>query len=378
MSKPKSRDISSFVHETYVDRHVRQCIGSMRVRKYLTINQGTPTWLKFRASHVTSTDAHVILNSSDSARERLLARKINVLDPTKLDMFTRIKNGINEKDGLVSARAMEHGNEYEPVAAALYAQHECASLARVGIAEHPQYQWLACSPDRIDVTHNKLVEIKCAYSRVLPAIKVPTAHWTQMQIAMACTGIHTCAYVECSTSPGTRKSCDNVSDYVIYTRDIAFDQSWFDTHVKRLYEFHRLITRTMRIKPKVFCHASKTPAPMTPLGYETYNDKTTTCFKLNADGSPVLSEYDNMLTSLWNLPPVEFGMDHLPPLGTLPDIPETPMHGPVQDEPMESQEYFRPVQVSPQEPQEPQPFHERHHITGSNGLFTNLYGRRFE
>lgn len=310
-------------------------------------------------------------------------RKVFGLVPDQFHPFDILKHDLdktNSVSGLASA-AMEFGHEYEPIAAQIYAQHERASLAKVGIIEHPLHRWLACSPDRIDVTNNKLVEIKCAYSRVLPSVTVPPAHWTQMQIAMACSGIHTCAYVECSVANHTRRESDDIADYVIFTRDISFDVHWFESVVRDLYKFHQTLCTKLGRGPAIFCHQGVHPPPSDINNTFYVNGNKTACVRLNADGSKVSDDIDNMLTSLWNLPATEHMDTYLPPLEMPDPSNDVPMH----NAPSPSQEHFMPVQVesTPAQDQsdnwEPQSNHVRNiTVQPEHGLFTNLYGRRFE
>lgn len=410
-SGSRTRDIASFVEEKYVSAHVRHSIENLRVRKHLTMKQSGSSWHKYRSTHVTSTDAHKILKGSTGVVDNLLMRKVYSIQPTQFHPFDILKYNLDQPKTLSaeSSKAIKFGHDHEPHAAQIYAHYEKASLAKVGIIEHPIYRWLACSPDRIDVTNNKLVEIKCAYTRVLPAIQIPPAHWMQMQIAMACAGIHTCAYVECSMETATRRSSDNCADCVIFTRDVHYDPYWFDTNVKALYAFHCRLCDKLKRSPTIFQHKGTHPPESNILDTFQLNGKSTNCIKLNIDGTKPHDEMDTMLASLWTMPPSMMTDNYVPgvhmsdileqdvptPCTYLPPLQDISQDvlmdscdnvRPFQDISAPEQEHFMPAQVDTQvdtldsqDTEEPQRHHVRHHeVRNDHGLFTNLYGRRFE
>lgn len=251
------RDVSRNLSESAVHHNVRTALSRLRVSRCLGIKQGTTSWYKFRANHITSTDAAEILSKSESARQRIIASKHNALaNMGKAEGLDSIAQQLQSKQSSVSSPAIRHGHKYEPVAAAAYAHVRQCTLAKLGVIEHPEYSWLSASPDRIDITHGTLVEIKCPYTRRVPS-PVPRKHWIQMQIAMACSGIHRCTYVELSVSPSTRPCTHaDLADNVIYYRDILYDETWFQENVRALYDIHAHINRISGKRISVYRHTS--------------------------------------------------------------------------------------------------------------------------
>jgi hypothetical protein len=144
------------------------------------------------------------------------------------------------------------GHKYEPVAAQMYADWFQTTLMAPGIVEHPCHTWLTASPDRMDLRNGLLVEIKCAYTRVLPSQEIPAKHWVQMQIAMACCGMRECCYVEFSLNNNTRVSTQMTPDNrpMLFVRKVEYDPVWFYEHLDALYAFYSETMNSMKRRPR--------------------------------------------------------------------------------------------------------------------------------
>lgn len=200
--------------------------------KAMSIDQNTYEWLCYRNRRITSTDCHTVIVGNPELLAKSISGKIR-----RLQSENPADTGPLAVSSIPSIR---FGHDHESEAAMMYAQSQATALHKVGLAIHPQFHWLAASPDRIDPTRGRLIEIKCAYSRIVPASKIPKQHWIQMQIAMACTGVHICDYVEYSKCFLTRrKQYRRENDGAcIFIRRVHFDMSWFAAHVENLYNFY--------------------------------------------------------------------------------------------------------------------------------------------
>lgn len=239
-----------------------ECVTAVRyMNAECSMQQGSAEWLDYRRRHITSTEAYTVLQGTEKTKKKLAAAKNARPYPVK------------------TSPAMNFGHTYEPVAADIYAQQTKHVLVSVGAVEHPTMPWLSASPDRIDLTDNCLVEIKCAYSAAVPRRKIPTTHWIQMQIAMACTRMNKCKYVELSASPMTRHSLFTYDDatYFLSVRTVTFDRPWMVYVAPKLHSFalqHGLTSIDMFADSDydLFTHLCFDLNPKCTWG--TYNNKT--------------------------------------------------------------------------------------------------------
>lgn len=186
-------------------------------RCHTEIVQGTPEWHAFRKQHLMSTDAAKCFRRGDAYRKFIETKK----------------HGEPEH---VPWAQLCHGHTHEPFAAEIYAHHTGHPLASVGCVVHPDYPWLAASPDRIDTVTGELIEIKCAYSLKVPTVTFQKAHYMQMQIAMACTGLHRCHYLQLSSSPRTLQNVFKYCgyDHVAFSRVVTFDREYTDCIIRTM------------------------------------------------------------------------------------------------------------------------------------------------
>ena len=332
------RDICRHLSESYIHEDVRGALQRLRTSRCLGIKQGSLSWHRFRASHITSTDAAVILTQSAHARDRLVARKHDAARKLQesggtLRGFDYVIAKLNEEAAHSSrmAPALAHGHKYEAIAAAVYAQMRGVTLTKIGVIEHPDHSWLSASPDRIDITTGSLVEIKCPYSRRVPSV-IPRAHWIQMQIAMACSGIHRCTYVELSVDPKTRPAADSaLADNVCYYRDIEYDDIWFQTNVRTLFDTHADVCRITNKRIAIFKH-QPTDESTAPTQRFAINNRTCTARLVDMQGKPTfkrlppldqpIEERDSFYTTMDELEQISAQLPPLTlnePMDTLPD-----------------------------------------------------------
>jgi len=207
----------------------------------LRMKQSTYEWLRYRSMRVTSTECYTAVFGTERQIQTRLRKKCE-----------DYRKRVGVETGPLPAPtvpALRYGHEHEMDAAVMYARHAKTGVAEVGIAEHPFMRWLAASPDRVAPSHGCLVEIKCAYSKTLPRKNIPADHWVQMQIAMACTGIHKCDYVEYSGSFLTRDMhyMGEPETPCIFVRRVTFNRVWFEGIVHRVYSFYLSFAREVGI-----------------------------------------------------------------------------------------------------------------------------------
>jgi putative phage-type endonuclease len=138
----------------------------------LQLEQRSPEWLEARKGKITASLAAACLG----------------FDPYRgpLAAFNDIK-GVKKQ---VENKHMAWGTEFEAEARNAY---ECVSgnmVSETGLWVHPEYPWLAASPDGL-VGAEGLCEIKCPIR--LPT-EIPMHHSIQMIVQMACTGRSWCDY----------------------------------------------------------------------------------------------------------------------------------------------------------------------------------------
>ena len=136
---------------------------------------------------------------------------------------------------------MARGIKLEPVAANAFVKIWNGRVEETGLWIHPQYPWLAASPDRLlDGVVNEKAESALLEIKAPTKARTPTdSHIIQMMLQMACTGRNTCyllQYVE-STSGGQP---------TMRVDKIAYHKSLFDVIVTEFDPFRVIISAVER------------------------------------------------------------------------------------------------------------------------------------
>lgn len=140
-----------------------------------TIQQNTPEWLEARRRYIGASDAPAILGLSQWST------------PTDVALEKRGLATTEEND------AMRRGHLLESVVAELYARQTGRMLSRCNSVVHPEYSFIAASPDRI-IDEETLLECKTHSARVRAKYGEPGTdqvsdyEFVQVQHQMACTG----------------------------------------------------------------------------------------------------------------------------------------------------------------------------------------------
>lgn len=171
----------------------------------INLEQGSDDWLLWRKSHVTASEAPIIMGESKYMNEaELLMEKLGKAPPKPVNSFI---TGLGHRFE-PQARAYINlllDKEYEPV-----------------VATHHEFPWLSASFDGLDGNHP--LEIKYVGAKKLQDVKCDVfdrSHWIQAQHQMIVSGSNTCLY--CCYTLADYRSIDQI-EY----REINFDQEYVE------------------------------------------------------------------------------------------------------------------------------------------------------
>lgn len=127
--------------------------------------------------------------------------------------------------------ATEHGTFHEDGAQAEYEMETGNKVQECGLIVHPDYDWLAASPDGI-IDGEGILEIKCPYGKrkdekpEFKTLEEQDHYWAQVQIEMACSGNHWAHFYQWAPK-GTK------------LETVIYDWAWFSGAVVLLEAFHK-------------------------------------------------------------------------------------------------------------------------------------------
>lgn len=131
------------------------------------VEQGSAEWHELRRMRITASRAGAILG----------------VDPykTRADVMREmVRAELGYPPEFTGNAATEWGNEHEKDARAAYEWEKMVKTEVVGIGIHPEYDFLAASPDGL-VGDDGMSEYKCPYSSQYTSIKERPAYETQVQ-----------------------------------------------------------------------------------------------------------------------------------------------------------------------------------------------------
>ena len=174
------------------------------------IKQRTPEWYTLRKKMITASNVAAVLgyNPYDS-KVSIIKKKVN--------------------DTSISNAAMAHGVKYEPLAIAEYEKMNKCTVEDVGLLIHPTYEWLGASPDGFIISTDKLLEIKCVYTRDIHI--VPYYYWIQVQIQLEVCNKEECDFLQCKFEDGELidSTCETIKR----------DREWFVKVLPELETFNK-------------------------------------------------------------------------------------------------------------------------------------------
>lgn len=151
--------------------------------------QGSPEWMAERCGKVTASRVADVVARTKSGWG---ASRANYAAELIAERLTGVK-----AEGYTNA-AMQHGIDTEPQARFAYEFYADATVAQIGLVQHPTILMSGASPDGL-VGDDGLIEIKCpntaTHIETLLGASVPSKYVTQMQWQMACTGRQWCDFV---------------------------------------------------------------------------------------------------------------------------------------------------------------------------------------
>ena len=180
--------------------------------------QGTQAWLDARKGRLTGSRIGAILGLSKYASR----------DDVMREMVREHHGAEREFEG---NEATQHGHDCEPVAIGIYERETGQSVKAASLVVHPEYEWLAASPDGL-IGDDGLIEVKSPYRGTYTSIEAKPEYAAQIQLQLACTGREWC-------------------DFVIYRNDsiiierVPADGFWLHTHLDSLMEFRDEFMRTI-------------------------------------------------------------------------------------------------------------------------------------
>ena len=148
--------------------------------------QRSDEWYNFRSSTLTASNIYKIF-ISDSSQKDLILEKCK---PININKFKNIN--INSP--------LHWGQKYEPLSTMYYEYINNTKVHEFGCIKHPQYNFLAASPDGIvcDSSSNlygRMLEIKNVVSRNITGIP-KMEYWIQMQLQMEVCNLNECDFLE--------------------------------------------------------------------------------------------------------------------------------------------------------------------------------------
>ena len=172
--------------------------------------QGSPEWLAQRAGRITGSRVAAALGVD----------KYKTRDDLMREM---VREHFNAEREFTGNEATAHGNAHEDDAIDLYEQQIGESIKYTGQHIHPDYGWLAASPDGL-VGEDGLIEVKCPFRGTYTTAAEVPHYIEQMQLQMAVTG---------------RKWCDFViwRDGQIWIDRVDSDPFWLDERLTTLSAF---------------------------------------------------------------------------------------------------------------------------------------------
>lgn len=166
----------------------------------MDLEQRTEAWLAARRGKLTASNLGALLGQvSYTSRAEAFRRALGT-------------------DDFKGNEATEWGTKHEPDGIAYYEQVTGNKVVETGLHTHPNFDWIAGSPDGL-VGNWGMVEIKCPYWQRTPHAEIPGHYYMQINALLECTGRDWCDYV-CWTPNAT-------SIYRVYSDPVLFEELWY-------------------------------------------------------------------------------------------------------------------------------------------------------
>ena len=146
--------------------------------------QRTKEWYYFRRNHITASNAWKGYSESIACNNQLI--------------YEKIKPHVEHSGCSLCENAFAWGHKYEPLSCKIYEMRNEVVVSEFGCIEHPEYKFLAASPDGIitsDKYFGRMIEIKNVVSRVING-NPKKDYYIQMQLQMEVCDLDECDFVE--------------------------------------------------------------------------------------------------------------------------------------------------------------------------------------
>ena len=192
------------------------------------IEQGTDEWHALRLGKVTASQIVNVMMKPDAAGFQNYRAQL---------VCERLTGRATET---FKSPAMQHGNDTEPQARAMYAMTTGNMVEQVAFIDHPLIAMAGCSPDGL-VGELGMIEVKCPqpteHIRTVLGGSIKRPYALQMQWQMACTGREWCDFVS---------FCPDLPDELaLHVERVAIDHDAIRDMEKAVAEFLAEVDRTV-------------------------------------------------------------------------------------------------------------------------------------
>ena len=159
--------------------------------------QKTSEWYKFRNEHITASNVWKAFGSQ-SCQNQLIYEKCKAFTASNVNIDPSDENVDKHSSHNLAESSLTWGHKYEPLTRMLYESINQTLIQDFGCIEHPQYTFLAASPDGIvvgPINYGRMIEIKNVVSREINGIP-KLEYYIQTQLQMEVCDLAECDFVE--------------------------------------------------------------------------------------------------------------------------------------------------------------------------------------
>ena len=183
------------------------------------MKQKTDEWFAERVNRVTASRAGAILGVSPYSTPDDVMREM-------------VREHFGAEREFLGNVATQWGDDHEDDAILALESELALMVEKCGLIVHPEYDWLAASPDGL-VGNDMVVEVKAPYSQRLFSIYDRPDYAAQVQIQMACAGRRKGVFsVWTKTNPESTEPSTSIEF-------INYDAQWFEEALETLRLFHQ-------------------------------------------------------------------------------------------------------------------------------------------
>jgi len=176
--------------------------------------QKTTEWYKFRNEHITASNAWKAFGSQPCQNQLIYEKCKAFTSISSLSIDPSDENQPSHSN--LAESSLTWGHKYEPLTRMLYESMNQTLIQDFGCIEHPQYSFLAASPDGIvvgPINYGRMIEIKNVVSREINGIP-KLEYYIQTQLQMEVCNLPECDFVETKF-----KEFDSYQEFIIDTSD---------------------------------------------------------------------------------------------------------------------------------------------------------------